>query len=381
VKPEEARNKIADLVAGHLDEETAREVRAALLTDEATREFYEQVRHLYRVDLEPGEALEAPEGLRYDYARDAARAARSRWLRSLCVAAALLLLAGAAFFVLRSPEREGDPADGQVAGGGGIEAPAPEPLPPVPLLPVEIELPPLPDGYHAGEWLESREQATLVSLYSGRPVIESYVNPYCPISQDVWDELGHDRNRSELDGFVCYYERYDGKVPEPIRGQVDPRDIIRMLPALHVSGQGCPTETYFGVSCFDDVRGHLADFEKRCRQRGSEPERFLSEREFEASLAAIHEAASRAEAGRLGEALRALDTVLESERSRSTAFGEAASEVAARIHEAIERQIDAIENLAGDPAESLRARDLACRFVERVRDTRYEARVRALCET
>ena len=386
---ETLRDKIPDLVAGRLDEETAREVRAYLLTDEAANDYYERVAQLYRMDLMP--PMSPPSSLAGGPIPAKASARGPFVWRRIAWAAGFLLLVTGALAVIRpfgggggtSPEEAPVVAD----GGGSKTAPAheiddePVASPPtsLPLLDIEIDMPELPGHYASGEWLDSREEAVLVSIYSGRPLLESYVNPYCPLSQRVCGELEKKACLETLEGFVCYREQFAGKVPEPMEGEVAAQDLIARLPAMRISGGGCDAEVYYGV-CERAVQEKARTFERRCAEKAPVTESTLDQDGFDWNLEALRRTEAFLDEGRYAEAVGVLERILACRRSCSTAFGDTARSVREQIFDGLELQLQRIEVLLdGDDERRAQGEDLARRFAKRVRGLDIEARVQACC--
>lgn len=395
MNPQTARDKIADLVAGRLDEATAEKVRAYLLTDDAAREFHEEVVQLYDLDLSVD--LEAPRELpAYDTSSSPGTGASGwrglePWQRWCALAAALLLVVGGAIF---APDvlRQGDgPSDGtgDLASnhdGDGNDDPSASGVAgvvdfePLPLMPVSIELPELPHAYHEGEWLESREEAVLTSRYTGRPLLESYINPGCPVSQDVDRELCAKERRADLGNFVCYREAYEGEVPEPVCGQVDSKEIVMMLPAVRISTGDCEPETHWGIRDWDDVQDKVRTYAERCEEAGKDENRGLGRAAFEHNLATLRRVVTLLDEGRCAESLTALEGIMGCKRSCKTAFGETARQLHEQIINAFEEQIAEIARMSGGTAvEQAQAADLAHRFADRVRGLEIESRARQFC--
>jgi hypothetical protein len=412
VNPETLRDKIADYVAGHLDESDARAVRAFLLTDASAREFHDRVARLYRLDLDPaidppaelrpfegGPKAETGAGARVSDPSGRSRStrrgdgvprtspSRTGFSRRVAIAAAVLILVTAGFAALRgtgffgggSADRRGAPidVDGGLADRGAPSGPEAgvdssiesTEFSPLPLLPIAIERPELPASYRDGEWLHSRDQALLVSKYSGRPLLESYINPDCPVSRAVQKTMCSSHCRKSLSGFVCYEESYEGgEVPEPVRDQVDASEIVYRLPAVRVSGGGCEAETRWGVRDFEEVEDELRSYSRRCEESGTDMPSPLPTEEYERNLAALQEALRLFDEESYGPALASLAVVLESESGRKTAFGPTAHRLERQILDGIERQVEAIEEHAegAGPIERAQARDLAERFAARL---------------
>ncbi len=435
---ETARNKIPDLVAGRLDEATAREVRAYLLTDDAAREYHDRVKHLYGVafDLE----VDAPEELRPFAHADAAEgdveaeadtdrpvprirrvAASGGTSRRWMWAAALLVIVGGAVVVRLSMSGNDDPAesiggvassdeemssadevaDPVVASSGGPSTAddrsgdraatgelatadttrdAGAAFEPLPFLAVALEMPPLPVAYHTGEWLDSREEAVLTSLYTGRPMLESYTNPKCQVSVKVDKTLCETKCREMLKDFVCYREDFLGKVPEPVRDEVDANEIVRRLPAIRLSGGDCDAEMLWGIGDFADVEDDVLSYAKRCEQRSGRSNVCLDRKSFERNVGILEEAAQLTRSHRFAAALSELDSILRCKASCATAFGDAARRMREQVVAAVDREMGRLDRLADSPGEVSpeQLREFAGRLADSVEGLEtYEARARA----
>lgn len=398
---ETARNKIPDLVAGRLDEATAREIRALIRKDEALREYHDGVEHLYsgEFDLE----VTAPETLR-PFAQDdgalapkggrgaarrrtvAPRGGSRLWLQ----AAAMLVLVGGSVLVWRiaTPDSAPDVGLGQdFASSDSAEPDAsetesqdpPVPFEPLPFLPVDLEMPPLPVAYHTGEWLDSREEAVLTSIYTGRPMLESYTNPKCPMSAKVDETLCQTKSREMLKEFVCYREDFRGEVPESVRDEVDANEIVRRLPAIRLSRGDCEAEVLWQISDFADVEEDVMSYARRCEQRGGRRNVCLDRRAFERNVEILEAASEHTRGHRFADALSLLDSILRCNKSSATAFGEAAAGLRDQIVSRIDLEMERLDRLAdSSKVTPEQLRDLAERLAKRVDGLdEYEKRVRA----
>ena len=156
---DQAELKMADFATDRLAPGETATIAAHIGDCASCRVFRDQVAQIYRMKLEDPVVLPTPH-LRAPAPRV------PRLLRAAAAIIGILIVGGFAWNALRDDD-----------GGAPAE---PEPALVATLTPMSLSVPEMPSDYGEGRWTTSWEEATLISRFTGRPIVIEYEFPYCP---------------------------------------------------------------------------------------------------------------------------------------------------------------------------------------------------------
>lgn len=370
-----AESKMADRVAGHLEPELAAELDAHVARCASCREFERGVALLYALDAPraacpPVRPPATPVG---PPARGTPGAGAAPRLGARRRAAAALLAVAAGLSVLAV-----------LRGGGGERRDATRGAPlaaaVVSLAPVPVALPDLPPRYPDEGWLTSAREAEILSAYTGKPVLEQFVNPICPRCRAVNGLLAEPDMQGFLDGFVTLRRFVVDVAPEELATLEDPVRIPTLLPAMRVREGACATDFSWQITTTDEVQALAEDFSEHCERTEAAARSPLPRELFEEALAEIYSVPGLVAERRYAEAIDKLDWLIGLGAEHETAFPEAARAIEEQVRGGLERIAEQIGALYdGGDAQREEAVALASEFLGQVRGLDLAPRIERYC--
>lgn len=346
--------KVADLVAGRTDPDTAAELASHRAACSACRDFEARVAGLY--DLEAALPAHPPAALGFPLEASPEKPRRVAGLLVVAVAATAALVAAVWWSIQGGGEAP--PKTTELATGPTDEDPLP-----IELEEIRLDMPQFPALLpEVGQWIDSREEAELVSEFTGRPLIQQFVLRGCVFCKGTQALLESPEYRDRLFEFVLYRETIvePDVLPDEIAERSDDPMLPYSFPAMTVQASGCNVQPRWSIRSWEDVEEVLADYYAFC-VRDQEDDRLpLDDTQYERVRGALGSLPDLVGTGGYLKAMEILGETIALADGFRTRFVDEARELEAQLLDGLDRQAARIEELYdGNEAERTRATELA----------------------
>lgn len=368
--------QVADFATGRLEASVAAEVARHLAGCASCRAFAEEVRSLY-VEVEAPLPHPSPAP-----AYPLLSARPSGWPPIARGAIAASILIGLILAIHAAGGGGRAPRDASPRSIAVPEDADPGPaLASLPLLDVEVTLPRVPSDYRVGTWLDSREEAELLASFTGRPLLEQYRFPQCPICIGAEKTLDRPEARAALAGFVLYRGNVELEMPNWLEEAIPANPDLFPLPAMRVTEGELETAPRLGVSTLESLLDLLREWNALAAGRGADASGSIDAPAFAECTRRLSEVAELVEARSFTEAVQSLEELIRVGARSGTAFAPCAEQVRDQLQRSFDLQLAEIERLyGGSESERRQAVDLARRFRGEVRNLPIESRLALFTE-
>ncbi|MFN0056963.1 MAG: zf-HC2 domain-containing protein [Planctomycetota bacterium] len=249
------------------------------------------------------------------------------------------------------------------------------------LAPLSIELPAFPTAYAEDRWLSSKAEAEALALYTGRPVLEEYTNPWCPRCTGMEQVTQSAEQQVKLREFVLLRGTIESEPPTWVLDKLPVDEIPYRLPAMRITRADCATAVASEMVNGAALDALVAEWRARCEAaRSSGAHAPLPRADFEAVVATLMQLPTVASGTRYADALQLLDRALARCAKFDTAFVRDIDRLRAALTTQIDAQLAEIEALCAGKTrlEKLRGRDLARQLLERCAGLPHASRLALL---
>jgi hypothetical protein len=246
------------------------------------------------------------------------------------------------------------------------------------LASLSIDLPELPIGSLAADWVNSESEARLLSEYSGKPMLLQYVNADCNRCLGVVRLMEEPECEGLLEEFVCFRSEVQSDAPPSVlEGRAPKGKLMLSLPAMFVRAESFSTDPSMAISCWGDVEDVVADYASNCDLQGIEILRALEDKQFEEALEQMRGLPDLMEAGSYNQVLASLQSIGGLGERYDTRFAEEAQRMENELMDELEEVVCELESMREDGGE-VGVQSMAQNLMPGLSDTPFAGRVQML---